>query len=84
MSNNILIRNLSEFDQATLGELMALFQEKAASKAIIKLLRDYKRLKEREAVLERLNETLQSENAELRQKIENLRKSLKDIQATEL
>jgi cell division protein FtsB len=82
MSNNILIRNLSEFDQATLGELMALFQEKAASKAIIKLLRDYKRLKEQEAVLERLNETLQSENAELRQKIENLRTSLKDIQAT--
>jgi cell division protein FtsB len=81
MSNNILIRNLSDFDQAILGELMALFGEKASSKAVIKLLRDYKRLKEREAVLERLNETLQTENVELRQKIENLRKSLKDIQA---
>jgi cell division protein FtsB len=80
MSNNILIRNLSEFDQAILGELTALFGEKTSSKAIIKLLRDYKRLKEREAVLERLNETLQTENSELRQKIENLRKSLKDIQ----
>lgn len=79
-ARNVIIRNLSDFDQDILNDLMVLFGEKTASKAVIKMLREFKRLKERETILESITETLQSENNELREKVENIRKSLKDLE----
>lgn len=80
-NKNVLIRNLSEFDQTTLDELKLHFKEKTASQTIIKLIRDYKKLLEKCEIVDKMNESLQADNNELRKKIDNLRNSLKDLQA---
>ena len=79
-STNVLIRNLSEFDQATLEELKVLLGEKTSSQTLLKLLRNYKQLINKVDVLDKMNESLQADNNELRKKIDNLRNSFKDLQ----
>lgn len=79
-SNNILIRNLSDLDKEILSELREYFKEATNTQTTLKALRHFKQLLDKFEAVEKINITLQSENNELRLKIDNLRKSLKDIQ----
>ena len=78
--NTILVRQLSSFDSDVLIQLMTEFDEKTASQTVIKLIRSYADTKKRLESFEKLNATLMDENNDLRRKLENLRKSLKDIE----
>jgi len=78
-ANNILIRNLSPFDQEILAELMVHFNEKTATQTIISLLRDYNDLRKKYEMFKNINESIQNENTELRIKLENIRKSFKAL-----
>lgn len=80
-SNNILIRNLSVLDKSILSELKTHFHESTITQTVLKCVRNYKQLLDKNVAFEKINITLQNENNELRQKIDNLRKSLKDIQS---
>lgn len=79
-SHNILIRNLSELDNLILTDLKEHFSELTNTQTVLKCVRNYKQLLEKLEVVEKINITLQTENNELREKMDNLRKSLKDIQ----
>ena len=77
--STILIRQLSEFDQEALANLMNEFGEKTASQTVIKLIRSFSDIRKRLDTFEKLNATLVQENTELRKKLDNLRNSLKDL-----
>jgi hypothetical protein len=79
-NNNILLRNISELDQKILDELKVHFGEKTGSQTVIRLVRNYKKLLEKYEIMEKINESLQADNDELRKKINNLRNSLKDLE----
>ena len=77
--STILIRQLSDFDQEALANLMNEFGEKTASQTVIKLIRSFSDIRKRLDTFEKLNATLVQENTELRKKLDNLRNSLKDL-----
>lgn len=80
-SDNILIRNLSEMDKEILAWLREHYQESTNSQTTLKTLRDYKILNEKLDAVNKMCKTLLQENSDLRKKMDNLRQSLKDIQA---